>query len=148
MVKSMYVHYGHKQFLKNRFREIRNIEFVKPEGGLWASDVNAEYGWREWCEDETFLLCSEENAFYFELAADANILHIRKKEDLEDLPKQKTEFEYVTRNILDFEALKEAGVDGIELHLSEDHRLYWELYGWDCDSILIMNPDIVQEVAP
>lgn len=40
--------------------------------------------------------------------------------------------------------------DGIELHISEEttdldkyDELYFALYGWDCDSILIMNPDVV-----
>ena len=145
----MYIHYGHKQFLKSKFKEIRNQCFVKPEGGLWASDVNAEYGWKKWCENENFRECSEDNAFYFELAAGEKILHIRKVEDLKDLPKtQIPGLARMTTNFLDFEAIKESGIDAIELHLSEDYRLYWELYGWDCDSILIMNPDIVCEVMP
>lgn len=144
----MYVHYGHKQFLKQRFIEIRN-EWVKPIGGLWASDVNAEYGWKQWNESENFRECSEDKAFYFDLAAGANVLHIRKKEDLDDLPKyQDIEFAIGNTAYLDFEMLKDLGVDAIELHLSEDHRLYWVLYGWDCDSILILNPDVVVEVMP
>lgn len=143
----MYIHYGHKQFLKQRFTPISNRSFVKPDGGLWASDVNAEYGWKQWCKGENFRECSEDNAFYFDLAAGSNVLHIRKIEDLENLPKQKIEFAYIAKNVLDFEAIKETGIDAIELHLSEDYRLYWELYGWDCDSILIMNPDVVCEVT-
>ena len=27
-----------------------------------------------------------------------------------------------------------------------DFDLYYKLYGWDCDSIVIMNPDIVVEL--
>lgn len=49
----------------------------------------------------------------------------------------------------DFEKAYYLGIDAIELHLSEDESpdgmngLYWLLYGWDCDSILILNPKIV-----
>lgn len=32
----------------------------------------------------------------------------------------------------------------LELHFSECGELYWALYGWDCDCILIMNPDIME----
>lgn len=142
----MYVHYGHKQFLRQRFNEIRNAGFVKPHGGLWGSDVKAEYGWKQWCETEMTRLCHEENAFFFELAAGAKVLHIRKQEDLERLPRDRPEFCMLSTAYLDFEALKDSGIDAIELHLSEDHRLYWRMYGWDCDSILIMNPDVVCEV--
>ena len=143
----MYIHYGHKQFLKQRFTEIYN-DWVKPVGGLWASDVNAKYGWKQWCENENFRECSEDNAFYFELAAGANVLHIRKKEDLNGLPRYNSEFQIADAVYLDFEKLKDSGIDAVELHLSEDYQLYWALYGWDCDSILILNPDIIQEVTP
>ena len=43
-----------------------------------------------------------------------------------------------------------AEYDAIELHLSEEvvddylESLYFKLYGWDCDSILIMNKDIIK----
>ena len=44
--------------------------------------------------------------------------------------------------ILDFEKIaKEFGA--IEVNISSDEKLYWKLYGWDCDSILIMNPNVV-----
>ena len=46
----------------------------------------------------------------------------------------------------DFEKLLSDGVDAIELFISDDRELYWSLYGWDCDSILIMNPDVVREI--
>lgn len=141
-----YVHYGHKQFLKQKFVEISNTGWVKPDGGLWASPVNADYGWKEWCKNENFRECSEDNALYFTLAAGANIIHIRRLEDLKDLPEDNTAlFKLSDTVFLDFEKMRNSGIDAIELHLSEDHRLYWALYGWDCDSILVMNPNIVME---
>lgn len=44
---------------------------------------------------------------------------------------------------LDFETLESSGVDAVEVNLSADRNLYYELYGWDCDSILIINPEII-----
>lgn len=40
----------------------------------------------------------------------------------------------------DFEKMLADGIDAVEIEIDE---LYYALYGWDCDSILIMNPDIV-----
>jgi len=46
---------------------------------------------------------------------------------------------------LDFNKLKEE-YDAIEVFISSDSRLYRALYGWDCDSILIMNKDVIEYV--
>ena len=62
------------------------------------------------------------------------------------LPKQETELSAVEWVFIDFEKLAEQGWDAVEVKISNDMRLYWALYGWDCDSILIMNPDVVVEV--
>ena len=142
-----YIHYGSKQFLKQRFEEVKNYGWVKPHGGLWASAVDAEYGWKQWNEHAEWHECIEDNAFRFELAAGAEVIHIRKLEDLVGLPEDgMSEFKISGTVCLDFEKMRKSGIDAIELHLSEDHRLYWALYGWDCDCILIMNPDIVKGV--
>jgi hypothetical protein len=77
------------------------------------------------------------------------VLHIRDIKDLDNLPQIKDAYEMWCQ--LDFEKLLERGIDAIELHLSEEdvsnltvvEGLYWSLYGWDCDSILIMNPDVI-----
>ena len=45
---------------------------------------------------------------------------------------------------LDFEKLSKS-YDVIEVNISADRDLYWELYGWDCDSILVMNPSVIVE---
>ena len=42
---------------------------------------------------------------------------------------------------LDFEKLSK-DYDAIEV--IDIGKFYWALYGWDCNSILIMNPDIVE----
>ena len=48
--KVNYIHYGSNKFDINIFKKIKNRpKFVKPEGGLWASRVETEHGWKDWC---------------------------------------------------------------------------------------------------
>lgn len=141
-----YIHYGSKNFDPQRFQKISNIpEFIKPSGGLWASRVDAEYGWKEWCNDNSFNSDVKEY-FKFNLKPDAKILIIENATQLNLLPKNE---ENVIINklykTLDFEKLAKE-YDAIEVLISADHKLYWDLYGWDCDSILIMNPEKVDEI--
>ena len=139
-----YIHYGHTSFDKEKFLPIKNRDFfVKPIGGLWASDVIAKFGWKDWCEAEHFRDCKKENSFTFVLSKDAKVLEINSVQQLTYLPKVKDQIGLVTWTVLDFELLSTM-YDAIELNISKDYDLYWKLYGWDCDCILILNPEIVQ----
>ena len=50
--------------------------------------------------------------------------------------------------------LRKSYLDGIELHLSEEEKsietfcngLYFKLYGWDCDSIIIFHDQAIEVV--
>lgn len=143
-MKKTYIHYGHKSFDKEKFIEIRNDNWVKPIGGFWASDINAEFGWKDWCKQENFRECNIDNSFTFELKENAKILVIDNAQKLSELPK--ADMPYRTSWInLDFKKIKEE-YDAIEVLISSDHKLYWDLYGWDCDSILIMNPECMKVI--
>lgn len=88
-------------------------------------------------------------SFRFILSENANVFHIYSKTDLENVPMQINSSKLMI--LPDFEEMIKQGYDAMELHLSEaravneDDSLYWLLYGWDCDSILIFNPDIIIE---
>ena len=44
-------------FKKEKIKPIKNeLNFTKPIGGLWASNINAEYGWKKWCDHNEFKL--------------------------------------------------------------------------------------------
>ena len=140
---SRYIHYGHTKFDKSIFTKIKNSDFLtKPTGGLWASNVNAERGWKDWCESENFRKCKEEHSFSFSLSDNAKVLYINYIDDLKYLPKVESKFGISTWILLDFEKLEKV-YDAIEVNISNDYNLYYALYGWDCDSILIMNPDVI-----
>ena len=142
-----YIHYGHTEFSKELFQSIKNREmFTKPTGGFWASRLNSLYGWKDWCKNNDFGECVEDNSFRFFITESANILTINKADDLKELPKVKQPVPIIGTlrdNYLDFEKLLSQGIDGIEVNISSDRNLYMTLYGWDCDSILIMNPNII-----
>ncbi len=150
MMEKEYIHYGASNL--HEISPIKNEHcFTKPQGGLWASSIDAKFGWKDWCLRENFFTGKLERFFTFRLKPDAKIIHIYSIDDLENLPKLKTEFSSWTT--LDFEQLAKE-YDGIELHLSEEippkkkkkdswNSLYFELYGWDCDSILIFNDKII-----
>lgn len=144
-MNEIYIHYGHKSFDNKLFDEIKNERaWVKPIGGLWASNINAKYGWRDWCEEQRFRECSIDNSFKFKLKEDSRILKIDNSDILKKLPIVNAPFRTSWIN-LDFEKIKEE-YDAIEVLISEDHRLYWDLYGWDCDSLLVLNKEVIEQI--
>ena len=46
---------------------------------------------------------------------------------------------------LDFEKLAEI-YDAMVVYISADYNLYYRLYGWDVDSVLVFNPNVVEVV--
>lgn len=151
MKGKIYIHHGSTHFDISRFDIPRNRPyFQKPYGGLWASPIDAKYGWKDWNEDNEFCECNKENSFSFTLRDGAKVYHIRDCEDVLKMPEVKSDIK-LHEHIPDFEKMAKE-YDAIELHLSEEERhelgegLYFELYGWDCDCILILNPYVVREV--
>lgn len=139
-----YIHYGSDRYDPSKFESVRNQnDFLpKPYGGLWASDVDAAYSWNDWCRQENFRISHLDKSFRFHLTEDANIFRVDSCEKLYQLPKRETPFNF-NWYLIDFEAALASGIDAIEICISECRALYWELYGWDCDSILIMNKDVI-----
>lgn len=142
MYKTVYIHYGDDAF-HTPDPIVNRDHFTKPKGGLWASrKYDEEMTWKRWCEQENFWLDRLDRSFEFTLKDTARILVIDDEDQLDNLPKldiYRKESD-LSECHLDFETLKKQ-YDAIELTNIQD--LYWRLYGWDCNSILIMNPDIV-----
>ena len=133
---------------KEKFIEIKNRDFVKPYGGLWASPLNAKYGWKKFYEDNLISKIGLSNYFLFKLKDEAKVLKITRAEQLHNLPLNNSASK-IFKDIfiaLDFEEIKKE-YDAIEVLISEDDQLYWDLYGWDCDSLLILNKDIIKELS-
>lgn len=150
-----YVTYGIQKadFSAEKFYKTKHVLPCKPDYGLWASRIDAEYGWKEWCEDSDFRECSDSCKMEFELAANTKILEIHCEEDV--LPyivkgRYNMSFGQSKTNISDginFEKLKSEGFDGLELFILEDRRLYDGVFNaWDCDSITIWNYDVIQPI--
>lgn len=81
----VYIHYGHTGFNKENFTELHNSEYlsVKPDrrSGIWASPVGSEFGWKDWCEQNDFRECREDNSFKFVIKNPARILTIESIQD-------------------------------------------------------------------
>ena len=98
-----------------------------------------------------------ETSCTFSLQEEANIYQINSREDVVAMPRQKInppsleigklllqpEKQFEVVKAIDFEKMLADGVDAIQFNLSANPCLYWDLYGWDCDCILIMNPAII-----
>ena len=134
---------GNGSFSKENFRPVQNssVFWVKPKGGLWSSPENAPYGWEDWAKDNNFS-CNLDEEFRFRLSAGAKVLEITNARQLDDLPKLEHNNKY-SWVALDFEALARK-YDAMLVMISNDQQLYWDLYGWDCDTLLVFNPDVIR----
>lgn len=153
-MSNIYIHYGSKKFNEKKFEQIKNINFVKPKGGLWASNINSKYGWKSWTERENFRVneYNDNNFFKFKIKDESKVLVITDSNQLDKLPKaEKFKGFFDAFTLIDFEKLSKK-YDAIEVLFSEEKvnmlnytdSLYYKLYGWDCDSILVMNKDAIE----
>jgi len=159
-----YIHYGSNEYIP--FAGVRNIRnWQKPEGGLWASREGDPDGWEAWCRKEGYQLHLLEKHFSFSLVSGSRVLPLENETQLIDLPKQKPWQpkdlswmetlradqiptpeqldEWLSPNwcLLDFEILAKR-YDAIEMINAGAFRSSLSL--WDCNCILVMNPDVVQ----
>jgi len=126
-----------KKFISSKFTPIENIPFfVKPKGGLWASPVNAAWGWREWCKIEEFGDLYNNFTFVF----DGNVFVIDSISSAASMP-------WIDHDkSIDFEKMLELGYDAIYLTEKGQKETRFStpsLYGWDCECVLIMNPECI-----
>ena len=148
MTKEVYVHYGSKHFLWDYFTPVHNkpCNSDKPIGGLWASPTDdVDLSWETWCRSEGFKIDSLDKCFFFTLKDNARVLTLSTPKDL---IKAGISLECFLEGI-DFEELKKH-YDAIQVYVRRGERpdlhLHHYLMDWDVDSLLVMNPNIIEEV--
>ena len=137
------IHYGAPEYNPALFKPISNrYSRNKPEGGLWTSPVGSEFGWYEWCIEEGFSLHSLDSG-YFLLTVCGNILTIDSYDDLGRLPWISDERNY---SHIDFESID---YDAIHLTIRGELKTRFssprDLYGWDFETVLILNPSAIKQ---
>ncbi len=138
-----YIHYGHDRFIKEQFQPIQNDSFPIPKGRLWASPIDSEYGWIIHCIINDHEIKALTKYFKFTLSDNCEITTINSYSDLEKLPIIDS-FDPV--KFLDFkEIAKRFDVIYLTLKGERKTRISWpiNLSGWDCECILVMNPDCI-----
>lgn len=174
MENVVYEHFNYfKEFDKGRSFPFENWpENNKPKGGLWGCRVGCSYGWpiiTKKMEEHAKKLIEEYglgggevtkvpiekvSKFQFILKPWAKNYIISTFEDYEKLPKMNFEGE----EVIDYEQCFKDGIDAIELcaigdeyddlSTQVDFDKLDEVFGvyWDCDSIVVLNPDAYEIV--
>lgn len=139
-----YIHYGSDHFDPLLFKPIYNdIGINKPRGGFWASPVAANRGWLDWCVTEDFRIETLSTHFEFNIRADAKILYIRNKAEMDSTLKYKTDFGItgLRMTYLDWERIAADGYQAIVFEMNND--THWDYNLWDVDTLVVIDPDII-----
>ena len=132
--------------LGHLYTPVKNMDFVKPRGGIWTStfiDNKKISEWCEWCRSNQNDWVKGYDWFKFHVNKDAKILLINGIDVVKYLRKRfpvKSKIADMFA-ILDWEKISQY-YDGVylsqiamrETHMPNDMKL--SLYGWDCSSSL------------
>ena len=131
-------HYGASKYRRELFKPIENRKrWCKPLGGLWTSPIDSKYGWVDWTEEEDYG-CTDE---FFDLVFDGTVFVIDGVKDMLLLPWEAPEggvlFDQMT-------------CDAVHLTVEGERQTRYtrpyNLYGWDCETVLILNPDSITQI--
>ena len=135
----------------------------KPDCAFWGSPINVEYGWKEWCEIESFGNYDWTNPIIWKLKTGTKILEI----DWEDILAQNCILEKYTFNpyekytnnpyanlgfekerAINFSKLVEDEIYAVHLidgsighHFIPKNPYEGMFNSWDCDSIVVLDKD-------
>ena len=155
---------GRDKFDPAKFDEVRNTKsyghiLMKPKGGIWTSPLDSTYGWKDWCKAEGFM--KERLDKYIILQFTGTLYVIDGLADLLEMPINNHRVHTMNMgtvaasqpyNIpeaeLDFVSMKKQGIDAIHLTIKGEHRTRfsspWSLYGWDCETVYVMNQESIK----
>lgn len=148
-----FIHYGSERFDPSCFIKIQNKKLPvinKPHGGLWASPVNSEFGWIDWCKSEYFDT-DLSKSFTFKLKENSRILVVDDKIDISDIPTVSIGFDWSMMKSIDFEQLSKQydaiflPEESLNLEICSCFTTPDEInfYGWDCESLLVLNQSCI-----
>ena len=151
MILKKYIHYGSNAFDIDKFDQVKNdlyASIFKPIGGFWASPVDSENNWHNWCINNNFRIDELNKSFVFTLLPNSRILSIHTMNDINNAIRQQCRLPLHARSSrgIDFEGLIHLGYDAVEVYL-DDFDVWQYFYGWDVDSIFIMNPSCMRIVS-
>jgi len=161
------IHYGKTVFDPSKFTPVANSDCNKPthyidtvnprtgkigrchrSSGLWASPIDAAYGWKEWATDNDFITESLNEWMTFRLS-NANVLVINSEADLEHLLWDENHPVYAQG--IRFGDMRDQGVQAIYLTARGERETKWgllrSLYGWDCESVVILDPAPLSQIG-
>ena len=155
-----YIHYGSSRFdpLLVMDQSKTNMASInKPNAGLWASPVNSDWGWKDWCESEQFYKNDFSKYFVFKLKPNAKILTIRSLKDWNLVLNEILDASLQDSLFLDMNIDKRNAIwdyisksyDAILVIMSDHYgsmHMSFEFNSWDCDSIVVFNPEVVNIV--
>lgn len=134
------------------FQPVSNVpDWCKPKGGCWFSPIKTKraedyqpYGWAEWCEDNGYTESWLGDRVRSEYRIEGKVLVIDDQFD----PCSIRVVRHAYTTSPDFEWLVREGYDAILLTQEGLHRFHmndrgFELYGWDLESVLVLNPAAV-----
>jgi hypothetical protein len=142
------IHYGSDKYIPEKVLPVKNDSWVKPKrgGGLWTSPIDSKWGWKDWNNDSDFRDCDVKKSFTVCLKSDAKIFVIDSLDDLKKSPL----IDGCFARVLDFELIAQ-NYDAIwltEKGQNETHLSYpIDLYGWDCETVLVLNPNCCTAVS-
>ena len=147
-----FIHYGSEHFSKKMFKEpvydgdrVRCLN--KPSKGFWGSPVNAKHSWRDFCLSEEFDVSSLDKHFKFKIKESARVLKVLNIKDLFSLYRKYGVIGEYGRRALNWKKIVKE-YDAMLLLIPDDFDLLYRLNltSWDVDSIVVFNPDIVEEI--
>lgn len=170
--RTCFVSFGTDHFDYDGFREIKNGKSYSviankplPHTGLWASPEKSQHGWFDWCSEEHFR--DDENYwtnyFIFRLTRKARVLYVDSYDAFISKMspyfnfKEVSEIYGIAGFYVDYEKMKE-DYDAVWLTAEGEVQARYPrdmcdiseapcLYGWDCESLFVLNKDVVIEVA-
>lgn len=158
-----FIHYGSDRFDPRLMMDQSRTNMTcinKPNAGLWASPVNSDWGWKDWCESEEFYKSDFSKYFVFRLKNNAKILTIRSLKDWDKVLNKVFKDHHI--NILEnpfFNIdINERDMiwryickkyDAILVIMNDNYgemHMNFEFNSWDCDSIVVFNSEVVDIV--
>ena len=152
-----YITYGlGNKFYPEKLVTDLTCEIGKPYRAWWGSPIDAEYGWKEWCENEDWFpnrksitleeYFNSDNSIIWTLEEGTKILEINTIEDLDSFFEKGYIKEYDSFDFKwNFYKVLEDGYSAIQLndgyigHYFKS-RLELLMNSWDCESICVLDP--------